>query len=367
MKNISNSKLLSVVMPVHNAGKYLSECLKSVIDQTYVNFELIAIDDNSVDESYAILKKYSEKDNRLIVMKNEQQSGAAYTRNKGLHAAIGEYIIFLDADDFFDMDFFENMILSLEKSEADVAICAVKWRDERSGREVVRRQASPDFRKKLSVPFQPYEYNCKIFYCTEVMPFNKVIRRRFLLEKKIEFQDISNCNDVYFGIITLSEADRIVYLHKPYIHYRYNTGCQISTDRYKKSLCVCYAYQKIREEFIARGLWESFSRMYYDSSVAAISSVIKRAYKPKELLGYVQGEGGMRLGFTNLYRRDFSSVRIYGLYRILVYGRQAIIGNMSDIVKCFLGAFKDTNFSGVYWLLGHYIMLVMRGLKKKFS
>ena len=93
---------ISVIMPLYNAEKYLPEALQSVLNQTYKEFELICIDDCSTDRTRSIVEEFREKDARIKVLINEEHSGAALSRNKGIKMAEGEYIVFLDGDDIFD-------------------------------------------------------------------------------------------------------------------------------------------------------------------------------------------------------------------------------------------------------------------------
>lgn len=140
---VQNPPLLSVVMPVHNPHQFLLPCLESVLHQTFKNFEFIAIDDASTDDSYSILKEYELRDNRLKVFQNVQSIGAACTRNRGLQAACGKYIIFFDADDFFELKFFEQMISAIEKNNADLVLCTVLNRDERTKVEILSEYTGP--------------------------------------------------------------------------------------------------------------------------------------------------------------------------------------------------------------------------------
>ena len=100
---------VSVIIPVYNLAKYLSKCLESVLAQTYANFEIIAIDDGSTDDSAAILKKYAEKDKRVkpILKAN---GGVSSARNAGLDKAEGEYIFFLDGDDWIEPETLERLV-----------------------------------------------------------------------------------------------------------------------------------------------------------------------------------------------------------------------------------------------------------------
>jgi len=101
---------ISVIIPVYNAEKYISRCLDSVINQGYKDFEIICVEDKSKDNSIGILKKYALLDNRITIIENPENKGAALTRNVGLDIARGEYIYFIDADDCIDTKYLECMV-----------------------------------------------------------------------------------------------------------------------------------------------------------------------------------------------------------------------------------------------------------------
>ncbi|WP_202107651.1 glycosyltransferase family 2 protein [Succinivibrio dextrinosolvens] len=309
--------VLSVVMPVHNSCKYLRTCLDSVLNQKMRDFELIAIDDASSDDSYKILLDFEEQDSRLKVLRNDVALGAAKTRNKGLELAKGEFIIFLDSDDFFELDFFERMLHAVELNNANIAICDIWLRDERKGREFLFNNNTKSMSSLLRGTFCPEDYNNIIFYGMPFAPFNKLIRRNVLLEKNIRFQDIPNSNDVFFGIMSVIESKKIVYIPKPLVHYRYNTGCQISSNRQKYPLCICQAFYKIKTELIERHLWDRFKILYCDLAVASIFGLAWSLDKPNDLLSYLRGDGKKKLGLENLNCCDFSSIKFYGEYLVL--------------------------------------------------
>lgn len=102
--------LVSIITPVYNSQDYLEETILSVLNQTYSNWELLLIDDCSIDNSYEIIKKYLEKDERIKYLKNDKNSGPAITRNKGIEKAKGEYIAFLDSDDLWYENKLERQI-----------------------------------------------------------------------------------------------------------------------------------------------------------------------------------------------------------------------------------------------------------------
>lgn len=115
-------KLLSVVVPVYNVEKYLDRCIKSIINQTYKNLEIILVDDGSVDASGKICDKYAFKDKRINVIHKENE-GLSEARNTGIKLSKGNYITFVDSDDYIDERMYEILINDLEKYDVDIASC----------------------------------------------------------------------------------------------------------------------------------------------------------------------------------------------------------------------------------------------------
>ena len=116
--------LISVIIPVYNVEKYLRECLDSVLAQTYKNLEIILIDDGSPDNCGKICDEYAQKDNRIKVIHQVNQ-GVSAARNAGLKVATGEYIAFVDSDDFIKPDMYEYLYALISKEHADMAMCNV--------------------------------------------------------------------------------------------------------------------------------------------------------------------------------------------------------------------------------------------------
>ena len=116
---------ISVIVPVYNAEKYISRCVDSVLKQTYSDWELLLVDDGSKDASLAILNDYAQKDRRIRTF-HQENAGAGAARNVGLDNAIGDYIVFIDSDDFVEFDFFS---LIIEKN-TDVVFLDVNRRKE---------------------------------------------------------------------------------------------------------------------------------------------------------------------------------------------------------------------------------------------
>jgi glycosyltransferase involved in cell wall biosynthesis len=121
----SNKIKVSIIIPVYNVEKYLEKCVKSVLNQTLKEIEIFLIDDGSSDKSWNIVKRLARGDKRIVALQQEN-SGAAVARNRGLELAKGEYIGFVDSDDYVDADYFEQLYKAAVSNEADIARAYVK-------------------------------------------------------------------------------------------------------------------------------------------------------------------------------------------------------------------------------------------------
>ena len=117
---------ITVIIPVYNVEKFLRTCLDSVINQTYQNLEIICVNDGSTDSSPEILKEYFEKDDRIIII-NKENGGLSSARNAGLDAATGEYVAFLDSDDWISKNFCKELLKSIIKTHSDAAIAQTHY------------------------------------------------------------------------------------------------------------------------------------------------------------------------------------------------------------------------------------------------
>ena len=115
------SKKVSIIIPVYNVVKYLDKCIESVCAQTEKSIEIILVDDESNDGSIDVCRRWAEKDDRIVLIE-QKNAGAGAARNTGLRAAKGEYLLFLDSDDFFEPDMVEEALKSIEEVNADFVV-----------------------------------------------------------------------------------------------------------------------------------------------------------------------------------------------------------------------------------------------------
>lgn len=134
--------MISFIVPVYNAEKYISTCIESIINQSYKDFEIIIINDGSIDNSISIVREYSKIDTRIKII-NKENTGVSDSRNQGLSIASGEYISFIDADDWIEADYIEKIVQCLNKYNPDILFNG--WIEDSDKNVNARRFQKKDF------------------------------------------------------------------------------------------------------------------------------------------------------------------------------------------------------------------------------
>lgn len=253
---------VSVVIPVYKKEKYLTECIESILHQTFSNFELICINDCSPDGSQRILEELKKNDNRIKVINNEKNEGAAYSRNIGIANAVGEYIIILDADDIYN----ENLLLlaykKCKKEKLDIVLFDYKKYNELSGKEMRYTMPLPIKRKCASKVFSNYDIERFSFQLCPTGPWIKMYRRGFLLQNNIYFQSLSNSNDVFFSKIAFIKGTRIGYLEECLVKYRVNAEFQISSNKREAATNFIKAMLEIKKTMDKENIYKENARSF---------------------------------------------------------------------------------------------------------
>lgn len=182
-------KLISIIVPIYNAEKYLKATLDSIGEQTYSNYELILVNDGSTDDSEDICLQYRLKNNRTRYYKKEN-SGVANTRNFGLKKATGDYICFVDADDVLDKNYLEVLLTNLLDGNNDLACCKYKkFRDEYSTEIVDNKKLKLTHKDKYEILFNSYGSYL----------WNKLFIKDIIIKNNIFFNDnVFMCEDLLF-------------------------------------------------------------------------------------------------------------------------------------------------------------------------
>ena len=270
----SRSVLLSVVSPMHNGSLYLEAFLQSVLRQSFSSFELIMVDDGSTDDSAQIIQNYQNKDSRIRLIR-QTQKGAGSARNLGLSHAKGQYIIFLDCDDWFCKDFFKTMIDRIKKDRSDVAVCEFFIFDQKTTQ--TRR-----FRIAEEAESEIAGTNL-IFDLLVPNPWTKLYRTDFLRQHKLSFQEITSCNDWSFAYASLACARKISVVREPLVYYRTQTDTSISSYRYKRTKDIVLAIKHLKEELKKRDLYSRYREGFARKSV---SHLVYEAFAGRKWKGF---------------------------------------------------------------------------------
>ena len=242
---------ISVVIPVHNAEKYIGQCLDSILLGQKIGTEIICVDDCSTDSTPMILKRYEEKYENVRVLTNETSLYAGRSRNRGLQEARGFYVHFLDSDDYVVKNSYEKLYLKAVRSDLDWIKTTAEGFDDSTGETVPNpryemRDLDPGYFDTL-LDFQTSPRKFLAFF--SLVPWNALYKRSFLLENKIEFNDLFCVNDRSFYVDTCVKGRRMMAAREKLVMHRTNVSgslvakrvehfdCQFDSYRIMKKIC----------------------------------------------------------------------------------------------------------------------------------
>lgn len=289
---------ISVIIPVYNTEKYLHRCIDSILSQTFTEFELLLIDDGSKDNSGSICDEYAQRDARISVF-HKKNSGASATRNLGLDNAKGEWVIFVDADDYLYKDALESL---LKESQADLIVGGFFHIGILSGREI---SLSPDNRK-IDIK-EDTEFFRKMIGSYLTTPWCKLFRNNIIHDKNLRFNE-----DLYYG----EDTDFV---------FRY--VLQIATIQFISKQVYCYCDT------------ENVSGKYV-LNVQHFKKLMDCTYRNFELLSKKTGASFDEMRY--IFLRDYSSLYLRGVMNIHSHGdflKEAKAYKMEKCV-CFADSFK---------------------------
>ena len=233
---------ISVIVPVYNSEKYLTKCLDSLVNQTYENIEIIAVNDGSTDNSCDILKSYQEKYFKIFKYYSWDNHGIGATRNKGLELATGDFVGFVDSDDYLELNMYEDMMLQIKNNNADGCICNIRKFNENGTCGEIITECDKDI---FSLLDEPENVN-KIDYG----PCNKLFKRE--LFDNLEFSVDYKYEDLIPVFMALLNAKKITINDKLLYNYYMNdlgetrTVNERNLDMYyiiKELLDKCFKYK----------------------------------------------------------------------------------------------------------------------------
>lgn len=257
---------LSIIIPIYNAEKYLERCIDSILLQSFQDFELILVNDGSTDRSRFICESYAQRDNRVILI-NKPNGGSSSAKNIGLSHARGQYIEFVDADDYLDKEYIEHLWTGCDEYDADVCIGNVSFTKIRNS----------DIKSKKHVEMKRGYFTLKDFlmfypqYMPKAIigaPWNKLYKKEIIDAYEIKFDTkIKNNEDTHFNYWYLSKCSSVYVSDEPYYNY-VDENVSSASRSYIPNLFDIYlmTYDKAIKFLKDTGVYEhniGFQRQYF--------------------------------------------------------------------------------------------------------
>lgn len=251
---------VSVIIPVYNVEKYLKQCLDSIIHQTLKDIEIICINDGSTDKSLEVLRKYEKQDKRIKVL-SQKNSNAGAVRNKGIGLAKGEYLSFLDGDDFFDLHMLEEMYNKAINYQSDIVICG--WYNYNN----VTKKKNVHLPNIDKTSFNPINVKNSLFDITYPNPWTKLFKRELFIDNNLLFENLKRCNDFTCVYRSLTLANKISIIKKPLVYYRSNQINNLTANRSKSFDCFIQAVNKLYEGLKESNKYEIYKETFIKRSL----------------------------------------------------------------------------------------------------
>lgn len=208
-----DTKEISIIIPCYNASKYLRQCIDSILNQTFKNYEIIFINDKSTDNTLDILQEYkNNSDADIKILENEYNSGPSFTRNKGLSVATGNYIAFIDSDDYIEPQYLEVLYQLIKQYNTEISMCSLKYVTEDG--ELIK-EATIEFllEDKISI------INKMISFGIEPAMCGKLISRKLINDNHISFE-YDGFEDTLFLFDIYCRIERTVCIRYSLYNYR---------------------------------------------------------------------------------------------------------------------------------------------------
>lgn len=263
--------MVTVIIPIYNTGTYLEECIKSVVCQTYEDLEIILINDGSTDESGEICRKWKERDFRIkyIEKKNE---GQGTSRNLGITLATGDYIIFVDSDDYLDKELTAKVYDTISRQKADICVYS--------------NYSVGDCQERAILDYKilqgsSIEENRGLLGNMIPILCNKMFSSKLIKNAGVTMSN-RMCEDLVFNARLYVKAQKICMLDEPLYYYRYNRNGNMTT-KYSRYFEVEQSIEELNQIFLREGLFSSNWPGLYQLSFTIFKDILFRIKKRKDL------------------------------------------------------------------------------------
>lgn len=258
---------VSVIVPIYNVEKYLEKCINSLLSQTLEDIQIILVNDGSKDNSGNIAKEYEKNNKDRVIYVEKENGGLSDARNYGLKYATGDFIAFLDSDDYIEKNAYEEMYNKAIEEDADYVECDFIW----------------EFPNKTRVDKQyPYKNKKEMLSFVRVVAWNKLIKRQLITDNNLEFPKGLRYEDVEFTYKLIPFINKFAYVDKPFIHYVQREG-SIANVQNERTAEIFTVLDNVIKFYKENNIYEEYrDELEYNYARYLLCSSLKRMCKIKD-------------------------------------------------------------------------------------
>ncbi len=258
---------VSVIVPIYNVEKYLEKCINSLLSQTLEDIQIILVNDGSKDNSGNIAREYEKNNKNRIIYVEKENGGLSDARNYGLKYATGDFIAFLDSDDYIEKNAYEKMYNKAIEENADYVECDFIW----------------EFPNKIRVDKQyPYKNKKEMLSFVRVVAWNKLIKSQLITDNNLEFPKGLRYEDVEFTYKLIPFVNKFAYVDKPFIHYVQREG-SIANVQNERTAEIFTVLDNVIEFYKKNNIYEEYrDELEYNYARYLLCSSLKRMCKIKD-------------------------------------------------------------------------------------
>lgn len=258
---------VSVIVPIYNVEKYLEKCINSLLSQTLEDIQIILVNDGSKDNSGNIAKEYEKNNKDRVIYVEKENGGLSDARNYGLKYATGDFIAFLDSDDYIEKNAYEEMYNKAIEENADYVECDFIW----------------EFPNKIRIDKQyPYKNKKEMLSFVRVVAWNKLIKRQLITDNNLEFPKGLRYEDVEFTYKLIPFINKFTYVDKPFIHYVQREG-SIANVQNERTAEIFTVLDNVIEFYKKNNIYEKYrDELEYNYARYLLCSSLKRMCKIKD-------------------------------------------------------------------------------------
>lgn len=314
---------ISVIVPVYNTEKYLKKCIDSILNQSFKEFEIIIVNDGSTDRSADILEEYKTKYDNIVVI-NKKNEGQGVARNKALEICRGEYIAFVDSDDYIESNMLQSMYTKNLKNDLDIVVCNYKFVDINGNRirddnivlndnEIINKM---ECIKRFLVTNTIEGFSC-----------NKLFKKKLFDDKNIRYPESMKYEDIPTIATLLANANRIGFINEEFYNYFLRENSTVNTKTMKNTVDYVKAYFMVGE-ILKRNFKDRFQNEYdyfYSSRIVNIvyeflkinSNKEENELFAKDMIKYINKISKYRICFFNSYYKKIQLIKV--IIKIYLY------------------------------------------------